>query len=93
MAEVLSIAASGASFFGLALQLTQSLVDYYNSYKDYEANRTSTLQTLESLSGSLRTLQNAAKNPNSRINEAQLREGMHCRHMCNGQINYGQLYV
>ena len=49
MTEPLSIAASVAGLVSLGIQVTQSLVDFYTSYKHQESDLVNTTEKLESL--------------------------------------------
>ena len=49
MTEPLSVAANVAGLISLGIQVTQSLVDFYNAYKNRDSDLVHTTQTLESL--------------------------------------------
>jgi hypothetical protein len=56
MGDPFTVAVSVAGLLSLGIQVTQSLVDFYASYKDRDSNLTSTSQELESLLGILQHL-------------------------------------
>lgn len=49
MSDPLSVAASVAGLISLGITVSQSLVDFYNSYKDLDSDLNSTVKRLESL--------------------------------------------
>jgi hypothetical protein len=59
MSDPFSLAVSGAGLLSLGIQVTQSLVDFYASYKDRDSNLNNTVQELESLLDILQHLSKA----------------------------------
>ncbi|KAL8825018.1 MAG: hypothetical protein Q9191_004671, partial [Dirinaria sp. TL-2023a] len=57
MGDPLSIAASAAGLISLGIQVTQSLVDFYNAYKNRDSNLNTTTTRLESLLGIFQCLE------------------------------------
>lgn len=56
MGEPLSIVASVASLISLGIQVTQTLVDFYNSYKHRDSDLVDTIEKLDSLLITLKSL-------------------------------------
>jgi hypothetical protein len=59
MSDPFTLAVSVAGLLSLGIQVTQSLVNFYASYKDRDSNLTSTIQELESLLDILKHLRKA----------------------------------
>lgn len=67
MTDPLSIAAGTAGLISLSMQITQTLIRFYSSYKHRDSNIVQTIKKLESLSGILQilesTLQHRSNDP------------------------------
>jgi hypothetical protein len=74
MGDPFTVAVSVAGLLSLGIQVTQSLVDFYASYKDRDSNLAGTTQELESLLDTLRHLSKALASRKFEANERGLIE-------------------
>jgi hypothetical protein len=74
MSDPFTVAVSVAGLLSLGIQVTQSLVDFYASYKDRDSNLTGTTQELESLLDILQHLNRALANRKFEADERGLVE-------------------
>lgn len=72
MADPLSIASGAAGILSFGIQVTQSLVDFYNSYRNQDTEIGRTLENLQSVFNILQFLDAAIRNPQSRPEEQEL---------------------
>lgn len=72
MADPLSIASGTAGLLSLGIQVTQSLVNFYDTYKDQDADVARTADNLESLLSVFRSLNAAVKDRQSQAEENDL---------------------
>lgn len=72
MAEPLSVAASVAGLISLGIQVTQSLVDFYNAYKNRVSNLVDTIERLESLLDIFQCLRKTLSDRNFQADEQSL---------------------
>ena len=72
MSDPLSVAASVAGLISLGITVSQSLVDFYNSYKDLDSDLNSTVKRLESLLDIFRYLEETISNRKFQTGEQDL---------------------
>ena len=72
MSDPLSVAASVAGLISLGITVSQSLVDFYNSYKDLDSDLTGTMKNLESLLDIFRCLEGMISNRKFQADERGL---------------------
>lgn len=72
MADPLSIAASAAGLISLGIQVTQSLIDICDSYKNFDENLIHTAKRLEFLLEILKSLEKTISDPSFQNNERNL---------------------
>ncbi len=72
MADPLSIAGSVAGLISLGIQVTQSLVELYNSYKHQDSEIAGMVERLESLLSVLQTLDQTLSNRKFQVDEQSL---------------------
>ncbi len=72
MSNPLSIAGSVAGLISLGIQVTQSLVDFYTSYKNQDSELIGTIEKLDSLLNILQSLKKALSNRRFEMNERSL---------------------
>ena len=72
MSDPLSIARSVAARLISLRQVTQSLVDFYTSYKDHDSELAGTIEKLDSLLSILESLQETLSNRKSQADERNL---------------------
>lgn len=73
MSDPLSTPVGVVGLIGFTIQVTQILTNCYNSYKDQDTDRARTLQNLEHLSVTLRSLEEVIQNHHSHGNKEQSR--------------------
>lgn len=76
MSDPLSIAGSVAGLISLGIQVTQSLVEFYTSYKRQDSELTSTTEKLESLLGVFQLLEKTLSNRKFQADERSLIENI-----------------
>jgi hypothetical protein len=87
MTDPLSVAAGIAGLISLSIQVTDSLVKFYTSYKGQEAAVTRTTENLESLLGTFRSLSSALQNRAFRPDEQDLIKNIEsCIYQCDDLI-------
>lgn len=74
MGDPISIAGSAVGIISLGLQVTQSLVSFYMSYRDKERDLNRTIQNLSNLGANLESLDNALKERKFREEEIESKE-------------------
>ncbi len=72
MGEPLSIAASVAGLMSLGIQVTETLVDFYSSYKHQDSDLVGTIEKLNNLLTILKSLENTLSNRNFQVDERSL---------------------
>ena len=72
MTDPLSVAASVAGLISLGIQVTESLVAFYTSYKGQDSEITRTTDKLEGLLNTFRFLSNALQKRQFRLDEQDL---------------------
>ncbi len=72
MADPLSIAGSVAGLISLGSQVTQSLVDFYNAYKQQDSELVGTIETIESVLSILQSLEKTLSNRKFQVDERSL---------------------
>lgn len=72
MGEPLSIAASIAGLMSLGIQVTETLVDFYSSYKHQDSDLVGTIEKLNNLLTILKSLENTLSNRNFQVDERSL---------------------
>jgi ankyrin repeat domain-containing protein 50 len=87
MTDPLSVTAGIAGLISLGIQMTDSLVKFYTSYKGQEAAVTRTTENLESLLGTFRSLSSALQNRAFRPDEQDLIKNIEsCIYQCDDLI-------
>lgn len=72
MTDPVSIAASAAGLISLGIQVTQSLVDFYHSFKNFDEDYVYTTQRLEFLFEIFKSLEKTISDPNFQKKERNL---------------------
>lgn len=72
MADPLSIASGIAGLLSLGVQVTQSLVNFYNTYKDQDADLVKITRNLQNLQSIFRSLETAVQDRQSQANAQEL---------------------
>ena len=76
MGDPLSIAGSVAGLISLGIQVTQSLVDFYTSYKQQDSELVGTIEKLESILNILQSLEKTLSNRKFQVDERSLIENI-----------------